>query len=254
MSDYKGMVERHPDANPATRLQIGDVIRTGEGQCIVWLVNECRASALPMRMTDSPFSARAINISPNSEVKILERRGKAGLLSYITNGGKENTMKKNKKAKNTEKAASKPAAKEKQTVTRLPRNKSGEFKGHKVHELIRAMGKAGWKCWEAAWVFQKNHVDVNFNTIRYQIWQGQAGKGKVATISKGDLEALRPDKSLTPPHVQGQGGSKPAAKGKKEKAAVKKPEAKKQKIKPAREVEESDEPDDYVEPDEPEGD
>jgi hypothetical protein len=71
-----------------------------------------------------------------------------------------------------------------------PRARLGEFMGHSVVSVIRAMGAAGWTFKEAQAALAK--VAPAENTIRIQLRAGAKKLAPPADIDPQKLEALRP--------------------------------------------------------------
>lgn len=80
----------------SSRLQVGDIIPFGQQEYIVWLVNRSRAACAPLvgsapvRVTTASDgsvaftpAAHSESISPNSEVPILRRLGRAGIIACL---------------------------------------------------------------------------------------------------------------------------------------------------------------------------
>lgn len=152
-----------------------------DGEYVVWLVNECRAACIP---ATSRSQNASINISPNSEVEILQRLGKSKMMEFLENQKNKGPMK--------DKASKKEKKEEAPKLGKL-----GGFLGHPITAVIRAMGAAKWEFWEARHVFNQEKIDVADNTIRIQLSKGKNGDGEPAPVSK-ELKDLRPDPSEKP--------------------------------------------------------
>lgn len=199
----KGLEKHDESEAPLTQLQVGDIIELRRDfVAIVWKVSDCRALCLPLtnrtvefkdsrtdRIIHFQTSGSPESISPNSEVPILRRLGKSGMISILekqkneSNEMKEKTEKTVKKEKPQEEAAPK--------LGRL-----GGFMGHAITAVIRAMAVAGWEYWECRAAFDAAKVAVADNTIRIQLSAGRGGKGgDPAPLSKKALAEIRPDPS-----------------------------------------------------------
>jgi hypothetical protein len=186
-----------------TILQVGDIVDLGVGlggEHIVWKCNDCRALCVPTsrrfefkdgedgREIEFNTSMKLTGISPNSEVPILRRLGKSGMIEFLEN----KTKQKDEKMK-TDKAEKKEKS-EKPSLGKL-----GGFQGFAVTAAIRAMAVAGWEYWECRAVFDSEKVEVADNTIRIQLSAGRAGKGGApAPLSKKYLASIRPDADEKP--------------------------------------------------------
>lgn len=212
-----------------TVLQVGDIVDLGPGlggEHIVWKCNDCRALCVPSnrsfqfkdgesgREIEFNPSMKLVGISPNSEVPILRRLGKSGMIEFLENKTKqkdENKMSKEAKAVEKKEKSAEPS------LGRL-----GGFQGFAVTAVIRAMAVAGWEYWECRHVFDANKVEVADNTIRIQLSAGRAGKGGApAELTKKYLASIRPDADEKP--AAARKAAKPA---KAEKAVVAKKKAK----------------------------
>jgi len=181
------------------RLRVGDIIRMGNTEHFVWFLNDSRAAVIPLRNTtytfktletDVTFQAdpASVNISPNSEVPILKRLGREGLIAFLAQRTEERkaVMAKNKEEKN--------GKSEKEEGPKL--GGLGGFLGHPVTGVIRAMGVAGWSFKEVRYVFDKAKIQVADNTIRIQLHKGKSKAQEPADVSKKELAQLRPDPAL----------------------------------------------------------
>lgn len=74
-----------------------------------------------------------------------------------------------------------------------PRARLGEFMGHSVVSVIRAMGAAGWNFEEAQTALKKAKLSPAENTIRIQLRAGRMKLAKAADIDPKELKALRPE-------------------------------------------------------------
>lgn len=210
------------------------MIRLGREDYVVWLVNECRAACVPVT---SRAQTNSINISPNSEVEILERLGKAKMIEFLEGQKTKGPMKEKKEKQ------------EKDTTPKL--GKLGGFLGHPITAVIRAMGHAKWEYWEARMVFTDEKIEVADNTIRIQLSKGKNGEGEPAPVAK-ELKDLRPDPADKPARAAA-GTAKNKGKSKQQlveeeeaeqEAASKKAKGKGKKAKKESEAEEGeDEPD-----------
>lgn len=72
------------------------------------------------------------------------------------------------------------------------RARLGQFMGHSVVAVIRAMGAAGFSYLEAKTALDKAKFSPAENTIRIQLRAGAKKLAKPADIDPKDLEALRP--------------------------------------------------------------
>lgn len=162
--------------NGEARLQPGDVIDLGnDGECMVFMVNFSRAAVVPLqsnvvRMVTRfgkavEFTAESgiINISPNSQCPIIERRGQQGLKDWIT-----------------------------QTKRDKPRGH--DLLGHSVRGVLLAMGKSGWTLQDAEAAVKAAGFELASSTIRRRLRAGKSGKKTAPDISEKDLESLRPTK------------------------------------------------------------
>jgi len=219
----------NPEDSGLTYLQVGDIVDLGPGlggEHIVWKCNDCRATCIPLTRKAVAFTRhgsgeevryaahlKPIGISPNSEVPILRRLGKAGMIEFLENQNKESesSMAKDKENKAKKETSDEPK------LGRL-----GGFKGYAITAVIRAMAVAGWEYWECRAVFDAAKIPVADNTIRIQLSAGRAGKGgDPAPLSKKALAEMRPDPDDKPAAARKAKADKPA----KKKAKVTKPAA-----------------------------
>ena len=73
------------------------------------------------------------------------------------------------------------------------RARLGEFMGHSVVSVIRAMGAAGWNFEEAQTALAKAKLSPAENTIRIQLRAGRLKLAEPADIDSKELKALRPN-------------------------------------------------------------
>lgn len=184
-------------AEYGVRLRVGDIVDlNGRGsEHFVWFVNDSRAAVIPLgerkefnfktlmgKSVHFEADPASVNISPNSEIPILRRLGRDGLIEYLA---KRNAERKAVMA-DKEKTKTKTKGEEGPKLGHL-----GGFLGHPVTGVIRAMGVAGWSFKEVRYVFDKAKIEVADNTIRIQLHKGKSGAQEPAAVSKKELAQLR---------------------------------------------------------------
>lgn len=210
-------VKRAGDSSEfGVRLRVGDIVQVFGADHFVWFVNDSRAACIPLKAKEYSFTTleknvafqtdpASVNISPNSECKILKRLGREGLVTFLAQRTEERKahMAKNNEAKTKTKEDEGPKL-----------GHLGGFLGHPVTGVIRAMGVAGWSFKEVRHVFDKAKIQVADNTIRIQLHKGKSGAQDPAEVSKKELANLRPDPSLFAKEEKKDKGGKAAKDGK----------------------------------------
>jgi hypothetical protein len=193
----KGIMRSGDSNEYGVRLRVGDIVDlNGRGsEHFVWFVNDSRAAVIPLgerkefnfktlegKSVHFEADPASVNISPNSEIPILRRLGRDGLIEYLA---KRNAERKAVMA-DKEKTKTKSKGEEGPKLGHL-----GGFLGHPVTGVIRAMGVAGWSFKEVRYVFDKAKIEVADNTIRIQLHKGKSGAQEPAAVSKKELAQLR---------------------------------------------------------------
>jgi len=183
-------IERAPEVNINTTLQLGDVIQLIYTPHVVWFVNDCRAAAIPFLGGGSADVFKSRNISPNSECAVEKKFGKKGLISILAQDDtssirlnineKENNMGKKAKTEDTE------------TAPKLGR--LGGYDGHSVTSVIRAMAMIGWNTATIRATLVKLKLHAAEPTIGAQACAGRKEGATGADISKKQLESVKVEK------------------------------------------------------------
>jgi hypothetical protein len=72
-----------------------------------------------------------------------------------------------------------------------PRASLGEYKGHSIVSVIRALGKAKFTAKEVAESLNRQGFRPNMHTVYLQTGAGRRNEGVIAELSKSDIAALK---------------------------------------------------------------
>lgn len=200
-------------------LKVGDIVLVDGTKQVVWFKNDSRAAITPhfsrikWRKNDEgkiQFKADgdSENISPNSEIEIVERLGREGLANYLdrrkaprdepeeTESTAEKTDKTMGKKKDKTEKPDKAKKQKKEKTEGIRAGKLGGYEGHSITSVIRSCGKFGWNAAEVAAFCEKIGIPVRPGTISIQLGRGRkGGEGsdfKLSGLSKNELEKVRP--------------------------------------------------------------
>ena len=163
------------DTLSAHALRVGDVVTHNKADHLVWLVNDSRASLLPL----GNLNADPENVSPESELPRTQRLGVKGAIALLE----------------SKTAATKRTPKDKSNAE--PKlGKLGGYLGHTVVSVIRTLGKAGFDFKMARAAFDRLQIAAADQTLRIQLKAGRDGVGSLAELTVKELAAFKAPKAV----------------------------------------------------------
>jgi hypothetical protein len=167
------------NGNSAHALRVGDIVTHNKADHLVWLVNDSRASLVPM----GNLNADPENISPESELPLVKRLGVPGAIALLE-------------------SKTAPARTPKDKSKDEPRlGKLGGYLGHTVVSVIRTLGKAGFVFADTRAAFDRLGIAAADQTLRIQLKVGRDGLGSMADLSVAQLATFKTPKAAKAPKV-----------------------------------------------------
>lgn len=234
----------------ASRLRVGDVFLKDGVKHVIWFINPSRASIAPLdgphlvhrtRESDGKIQFMCTNpklqsdISPGSELEIVEKLGREGLATYIndhkqakTKAAAKTTSRTAKTKKPEKKAKTAKTKKEKPETNGTPGIRAGSlgtYCGYSIASVVRALGKAGWNFREVRTWINASKLKAGDQTIKINLYRAHHDERPDSGVPAPLTKEQMPDK----PEIEEKKKTVAAAAPKKAKAASKKAPAKKVK-------------------------